>query len=444
MSAVDTDDVKQITTDDRTGPSWHPLTRVVFRFGVVYLGLFCLLFAQVILAFTGPVSHWLPDGAVLWQMATLAPVFGWVGRTVFGAEANLHLDSNSGDQAAIWVMVFCLLLAAAAATAVWSVLDRRRSAYPRLQAWFLTFLRLCLGGQMLFYGMAKLIPTQMPAPPLSALLQPYGDLSPASVLWLQVGSSHPYEMLLGAAEVLGGLLLFAPRTATLGALVSAGCMGQVFILNMTFDVPVKILSFHLLLVALVLLAPQIRRLADFLVLQRVAAPPSQPALFASGRANRVAAWVQVLLGVWMLAGSAFASWTAWREYGGGSPEPPLYGMWTVTEFDRDGAAVPPLATDEHRWRRLVIDTPGAATIQRVDGSLATVPAEVDPQAHTLTIAAPEVVATFAFTRDGADDLHLEGELAGRSVRIDLRRTDPADFTLLNRGFNWVQEYPYFR
>ncbi|ORV21439.1 DoxX family protein [Mycolicibacterium confluentis] len=437
--------MKQITTDDDgAAPSWHPITRLAFRFCVVYFGLFCLLFAQISYAFTGPISHWLPDGAVLWQMATLAPVFGWVGRTVFGVEAELHLDSGSGDQAAIWVMAFCLLVVAVVATAVWSVLDRRRRAYPRLQAWFLTFLRLCLGGQMLFYGMAKLIPTQMPAPPLSALLQPYGDFSPASVLWLQVGSSHPYEMLLGAAEVLGGLLLFAPRTATLGALVSAACMGQVFVLNMTFDVPVKILSFHLLALALVLLAPQIRRLVDFLVLHRATEPPTQPALFDSGRANHIAVTAQVLLGAWMLVGSAFTSWTAWREYGGGSPEPPLHGIWNVTEFERDGAAVPPLATDEHRWGRLAIDTAGAATIQRVDGRLVTVPAEVDPQAHTLTITAPETAATFAFTRDGGDGLRLEGELAGRPVRINLLRTDPTDFTLLNRGFNWVQEYPYFR
>jgi hypothetical protein len=69
---------------------------------------------------------------------------------------------------------------------------------------------------MLWYGVAKVIPTQMAAPPLTALLQPFGDLSPASLLWLQVGSSHPYEIMLGAAEVLGGLLLFLPRTATLG------------------------------------------------------------------------------------------------------------------------------------------------------------------------------------------------------------------------------------
>ena len=54
---------------------------------------------------------------------------------------------------------------------------------------------------MLFYGFAKLIPTQMPSPPLAALIEPFGNLSPMAVLWLQVGTSHPYEMALGAVEV---------------------------------------------------------------------------------------------------------------------------------------------------------------------------------------------------------------------------------------------------
>lgn len=67
---------------------------------------------------------------------------------------------------------------------------------------------------MLGFGLAKLIPTQMPGPTPAQLLQPYGDLSPASVLWLQVGSSHPYEMALGAAEVAAELLSHEAATAS--------------------------------------------------------------------------------------------------------------------------------------------------------------------------------------------------------------------------------------
>jgi hypothetical protein len=76
-----------------------------------------------------------------------------------------------------------------------------------------------------------------------------------AVLWLQVGTSHPYEMVLGAIEVVAGALLFVPRTVTLGALVSLAGTGQIFLLNMTYGVPVKILSFHPVLMSALLLAP---------------------------------------------------------------------------------------------------------------------------------------------------------------------------------------------
>lgn len=423
---------------------WSIATKVAFRFCFVYFGLFCLVFAQILFAFTGFVGHWLPDRAILWQMVLLDPLLGWVGRTVFGVDVSLKLDSGSGDQAVIWVLVFCLFALAVIATAIWSVLDRARADYTRLWAWFLTFLRLCVAGQMLFYGFAKLIPTQMPAPGLATLLQPYGDFSPASVLWLQVGNSYPYEMVLGAVEVLAGVLLFWPRTATLGALVGLTSMAQVFLLNMTFDVPVKILSGHLLLMSFVLLAPQMRRLADLFVLQRPVGPVSQPELFENPRSRRISTGVQAALGVWVLIGCVVISGTGWYEYGGGREKPELYGIWAVREFTVDGRPSPPLTTDQLRWKHVVFDEPGALTYQRMDGRLVLAPAEFGERTIAVSGDDGTTFADFRVSQPDPQHLELDGRMAGRPVRIALDQVDPNGFTLRNRGFHWVQEYPYFR
>ncbi|WP_245548078.1 DoxX family protein [Nocardia pneumoniae] len=430
--------------------AWSLPPRIAFRFVVAYLFLFCVLFAQILFAFTGIVGKWLPESAILWQMRATNPLTGWVGEHVFGVEAVLHEDSGSGDQAAIWVLIFCELVAAAVITVVWSILDRRRREYRALGAWFLLFARLCLGGQMLFYGMAKAIPTQMPEPSLTALLQPYGTMSPASVLWNQVGAAPGYEILLGTAEVLGGVLLFVPRTATIGAMLGLVSMAQVFVLNMTYDVPVKILSFHLLLLCLVVLAPQARRLANVLVLQRPSEPATQPAVFGSRRANRIMAAFQVALGLWILIGTVQIGWEAWRETNG-VRKPPLYGIWSVGEFTSAGHPVPPLVTDENRWRRVVFDRPNAS-VQKMDDSFLPVVAQVDTTAHTLVLtqppgspdASPTRLASFTFTQPTPDTLLLTGELNGTPVTLSLDRVDLNSFPLRSRGFHWVQEYPYFR
>lgn len=449
MSAVDTavaeTGVVPAATDSDEAPArWPWYAAVGFRFGVVYTVLFCVSIGQIVFVFAAALHDLLPETAPIWPLLQVAPVLEWVGRTVFGAEAVFQQNSGSGDQAAIWVLVFCIAMVAAAAALVWSVLDRRRPAYPRLAAWFLTGLRFCLAGQMLFYGIAKAVPTQMPPPPLSALIQPYGQLSPMSVLWLQVGSSPVYEILLGVAELAAGLLLLIPRTATVGAMLSVVSMAQVFVLNMTFDVPVKILSFHLLVASLILLAPQARRFADFFLLARRADPAVQPSLFGTARANRYALWAQAALGAWLVAGSAVIGWTSWHEYGGGAPKPELYGLWEVTGFRVDGQPVPPLLTDPTRWQRLVLEYEGLATIQAMDGRLLDVPAQLDPAARTFTVAAApgtEQATTFTYTRPDPGHLRLEGELDGRPTRIELSAVDPGTFPLNQDRFHWVQDFP---
>ncbi|MEV4130361.1 DoxX family protein [Nocardia sp. NPDC049707] len=450
MSAVGTEvlDREDIVEPPERPARWHPLTRIAFRFSFVYFGLFCLLFTQILFVFLGPIARSLPDKAVIWEFRALRPIVEPVGRLLFDTDVVLREDSGSGDQYFVWSFVFCVLIAAVVATLVWTVLDRRRPNYRQLQAWFLLFIRMCLGGQMLSYGFAKMIPTQMPEPALAKLLQPYGEFSPVSVLWNQVGSSPAYEILLGSAEVLGGLLLFLPRTATVGAILSLVSMAQVFVLNMTFDVPVKILSFHLLLLSMVLLAPQARRLANMLVLNRSSEPATQPDPFHSKRIRSIAIALQIALGVWMSLGFVQSGLKYWNEGGGGSPKPPLYGIWTVSEFTQDGVPVPPLITDETRWQRVVFDIPGMA-YQKMDGTLVPAVPVVDTAAHTISVSAlsaaqPTQIADFSFEQPAPDRLLLNGQLNGRPVTIALQQVDLNSFPLRGRGFNWVQDYGYFR
>jgi hypothetical protein len=93
---------------------------------------------------------------------------------------------------------------------------------------------------------------------------------------------------------------------------------------MTYDVPVKLLSFHLVLMALFLLAPDLPRLANLFFLNRPVGPSTEPQLFGTRRANRIALAVQILFGIWLVALGAYGGWAEWRTLGGGqgdsSPE----------------------------------------------------------------------------------------------------------------------------
>jgi len=423
---------------------WTPFTRIAFRFCVVYFGLYCLL-TQIITNVLIIPKVDLPDPCYL---APFRAVVFWVGAHLFRLSTPLvYSGSGSGDKYYDWVVVFCLLVFAVIATAVWSILDRRRREYATLQKWFWLFLCLCLGGQMLVYGGFKAVPLQMGYPSLFTRIEPFGNMSPMGVLWNSIGAAPAYERFAGCAELLGGFLLMFPRTVTLGALISAADLTQIFMLNMTYDVPVKQFSFHLLLIAVLILAPDFKRLLNFFLLRRTAAPAPYEPLFTTRPAQRIAAASIAFLWLWMIGNNAYNTWDDWRQYGGGAPRSALYGIWDIEDYSLDGKPQPLLVTDPQQWRRIVFDSPQFARVQRMDASGTGYSAKIDQGAHTLTLTDSNNKnwkATLTFTWPDANRLTLDGAMNGQKALLHLRLLDHTKFILTTRGFHWIQDYPFNR
>lgn len=432
---------------DSHSPRWNLSSRLVIRFCFVYFGLYCLV-GQIpgILILGGLVNVVdIPDLSSFWPMRQA--IF-WIAAHVFHAKLPLvYSGSGSGDKTFDWVLVFCLLIFAALATGIWSALDRKRESYGTLFKWFRLFIRFTLASTLLAYGMAKVIPLQMSFPSLTRLIEPFHDFSPMGVLWYSVGASPAYEMFAGSAEMLGGILLIFPRTALLGALVCLADMTQVFLLNMTYDVPVKLFSFHLLLMALFLLAPESRRLANFFFRDRAVGPSTQPQLFRTRRANHNALTVQIIFGIWLLGTNAYSGWTGWHTRGGGRPKSPLYGIWNVNELSIDGQLRPPLLTDYDRWRRAIFEFPDSMAFQRMDDSFARYGASINSNDRTIALSKAgdkNWGANFVFRRVVRDQLVLDGRMDSRRVHMQLQLVDRDTFLLVSRGFHWVQDYPFNR
>ena len=423
---------------------WSLGSRIGFRFCFVYFGLFCI--ATQILGSLFPIPKVdIPDLSSLWPMRQIT---FWTAAHIFHAKLPLvYTGSGSGDKTFDWVLMFWLLVFAALATGIWSILDRKRENYSTLHKWFRVFIRIALAGQMITYGMDKLIPLQMPFPYLTRLIEPFRDFSPMGVLWSSIGAAPAYETFAGCAEMLGGILLIFPRTTLLGALVCVADMMQVFMLNMTYDVPVKQLSFHLLLLALFLLTPEFQRLADFFFRNHAVAPSTQPQLFQTRRANRIALAAQIVFGVWLLGMNAYSGWTDWHTFGGGRTKSPLYGIWNVDELSIDGQLRSPLLNDYDRWRRAVFDFPESVAFQRMDDSFARYGAAINVNDKTIALTKysdKNWKGNLTFQRVGADRLILDGNMDSHKIRMQLQLVDRSKFMLVSRGFHWVQEYPFNR
>lgn len=422
---------------------WSLATRVAFRFCLIYFGLYCLL-TQISTSLVPLPNVDIPDPSTF---PPTRQIVTWTAVHLFGVTKPLVYISGSGDKIFDWVLLFVMVVLTVIATTIWSIADRRRENYVTLHKWFRLVIRICLAGQMFGYGWAKAVPLQMPFPYLTKLLEPYGNFSHMGVLWASIGASPAYEIFAGCAEMLGGILLIVPRTTTLGALVCLADMTQVFMLNMTYDIPVKLLSFHLILMSLFLLAPDLQRLANLFFLNRPVGPSTQPPLFATPRANRIALAVQIFIGVWLMGMNAYGSWSGWHQYGGGRAKSALYGIWDVEQMTVDGQVRSPLLTDYGRWRRVVFDFPTASSFQRMDDSFARFGAKIDPDTSALVLTKPDDKnwkSNFTFQRPTPDQLILDGQMDGHKVRMQLRLFDRQKFLLISRGFHWVQEIPFNR
>ena len=134
---------------------------IAFRFGTCYFGSFGLALVigliPVILAGIGIDG---PRSAVRGLIQLMRPPIEQIGTRLLG----LHVEGTQvgSDSAFQWTALFCIAVLSAWATLVWTLLDLRRRRYDRLQTWVWTVLRLLLAVAMFYFGMAKVIPTQMP------------------------------------------------------------------------------------------------------------------------------------------------------------------------------------------------------------------------------------------------------------------------------------------
>ena len=390
---------------------WSVPRRVAFRFGVVALALYLL-----------PFLPW-------------SPLVTWFAEHVLGIDPPQRVFTGSGDTMFVWLQTLLIAILAAIGAAVWSAVDRRR-AHPRLQGGVIVVLRYYLCMTMAVYGAVKLIELGQ-FPPLSPgrMDQSYGESSPMGLLWTFMGHSRAYTVFAGLAEITGGVLLLWRRTSVIGALISAAVMTNVVMLNMAYDVPVKLFSMQLLLCALLILLPHARRVIAALLGHAV--PEVAPRVRGSRRVERL----RLIAKLAFVGLTAFGLYQqlAWRTL---PPKNELHGAWAVERFVAGGVERAPLITDEARWRKLIINERGAivrAMTDRRDRFIA----EVDPGAHTITLTIPETKQqlVWRYQRSG-DRLIVDGTYRGTQVRVTLVK-EPAPL-LSTRGFHWVQEAPFNR
>lgn len=416
--------------------AWSFAHRVVFRFVFCYLVVYIFPFPFG----DNPGSVWrffVYDK--MWY--ALVP---WVGKHILHLRNAITVFPNgSGDTTFNYVQLLVFAVIAAVATIIWTALDRKRAEYRTLHEWLRIYVRYMLAFTMLTYGFDKVIKLQFADPDFGRLAEPLGNYSPFALLWTFMGFSTAYTHFGGWCEVIGAVLLFWRRTTTLGALILCGVLANVVALNYFYDVPVKIFSGSLLLMAIFLAVPECKRLLNLFVLNRPAKPANPESPFR-GRWMRISRAVVKTAAILSIAYYCFSFVKTERVARRNYPKSPLYGLYQVESFTKSGQSV---AWNDADWRRMIFEYKSEMSVMSLDDKISYYGTKFDAAKKTVTLTGegsknPDGV--FSYSQPQEEHLELRGTFQNQPVVIELRKLDASKFMLVSRGFHWINEHPYYQ
>lgn len=123
---------------------------------------------------------------------------------------------------------------------------------------------------------------------------------------------------------------------------------------------------------------------------------------------------------------------------------PFYGIWEVEEFT---LAQPPSTAPAPRWRRMIFDSPGRVVVQTETDPYERLGSQFDDGKQTITLRKrddPGWNTVLNYKHEGPDVLTLTGVLDGSQMTARLRRGAEQKFLLTDRGFHWINEFPFNR
>jgi hypothetical protein len=419
----------------------NPARRTLLqRAGILFLSFYLFLFM-----FPFPLDQ-IPLVSVVFDYYAQLQDFltNWFGKSVLHLH-NFHKTENtgSGDTLFSYVTVFSQLTLAMAFTILVLLADRKKHNYTRVYAHLITYARYYLGLFMLLYGSLKFAdPGQFDTPGLFTLEKSFGNLSPAGLLWSFMGASKGFKVFSGLLELSGGYLLLFRRTQIIGALLTAVIMLQVAVMNFCYDVSVKLFSFHLFLIAFIILFPYLKRLLAFL-LGLKHEPINYTPLEFDKKYKRILFYItKAGILIYFSAGYLLGPPSLLDVPGQDKTQHWIAGVYkpTLVVLDKDTLVT---TQKDPMWKKLMLED-GFAAIGTSMDSLKYFKSILHEKDQTITFVSDkdstEHYTLSYFLEKGK--LTLTGNWKGKTLNAQFIRKTQKDYILLNRGFHLIEEYPF--
>lgn len=410
--------------------------KVLFRFLVLFVVLLTIPFPLN----TSPKLEFISESILNFYQKIIL----WIGKNIFSLENSFTITQNgSGDKTFDYLLLFFLLIIAVFGTIIWSIADKKNRTYEKLNYWFLVLTRYYLGYFMIYYGLFKIMPIQFGEIAFWRMLQPYGESSPMGLAWTFLGHSKGYSLFIGLSEFIGGILLFHKKSKLLGGLILIPVTANIVAVNFFFDVPVKLFSSVLLLMAVIVVSPDVKRLLNLIIYNKPTHSVSLANPFDSKKwtlRTNILKWLFVLFILYNTIDLTTGIYKTRQS------KPELFGLYEVISFVSNRDTIQPLLTDEKRWRYIFFEYQNTVQFSKMNKSRYGLKSEIDTLQKQIKLTEfndSTQVYLLDFKKTDST-LNISGVFRKDTIFCETKRLDKKDFRLTSRGFNWINEYPYNR
>lgn len=192
-----------------------------------------------------------------WLTQLLAPIGFSIAGMFVESEKTLALHSDSSIQYGIVLFLFLVAIIVA-------ILLKKFNKNDRIYDWLhysscaILFVFLCK------YGVDKIYLLQFPEPEPNLVYTPVGQLHKDILFWTSTGTSSIFNYVIGFTQIAIAMLLLSARLRFVGILFSVVSFAYIFLINISFDISVKLLSATLFVNSLNLLSTYPDRIKNLL------------------------------------------------------------------------------------------------------------------------------------------------------------------------------------
>ena len=256
----------------------------------------------------------------------LPVVFVALGLTVLIFMSNTGCGDRPQDfQAAGITLVVGLLVAT-----IVSVFVKGGERTAKMQHGMRVAIRFFLAYTFMTYGAAKVIDMQF-AGSLMMLDARIIDMTPMQVAWTFFGYTFTYQAIIGGSQIAAAVLLCFRRTTTVGAILLLTVIGNIVMVNVFYDICVKLNSSIYLAMTLYLLLVDFNRLWAFFIANRPVPARRYPVMTHNQSKHQILLLLGGLVTLFVLLYPFYETIQAKKQYKVGEKSA-LYGVWAVNQI----------------------------------------------------------------------------------------------------------------